>query len=390
MSFSKIDSFACHDWEKVKVTEMGHVTEVLYMAFKNDIPRILKLDKDHYVVIGPDGDITGEVKEFQHFENRASSANSLRQTFRKLRNIINSNVVDVDRVRFFTLTYAQPDGQPMTDAERLYHDFERFHKRFKRYLKGQGVVQPEYINVVEPQASGAWHCHVLYIWPDGEVPYLPNALIREMWGQGFVTVRALRDKLGRACDNVGAYLTAYLGDLAIQEAMDINMDITAFEVKEVPDEEVGERKSKYFLKGARLFLYPPGMNIFRCSRGVKRPVEEFETWGKAKEKASAATLTFSSHLHLGFEKGRVNVISKRYYNNAVQGRQAVTDGIRYDVETGEVLDDERAVHSWDVAPLVDETQRWINRNIRDLKPWEVDDLPWPVDYDKLAEDAGER
>lgn len=59
MSFSKIDSFACHDWEKVKVTEMGHVTEVLYMAFKNDIPRILKLDKDHYVVIGPDGDITG-------------------------------------------------------------------------------------------------------------------------------------------------------------------------------------------------------------------------------------------------------------------------------------------------------------------------------------------
>ena len=60
MSFSKIDSFACHDWEKVKVTEMGHVTEVLYMAFKNDIPRILKLDKDHYVVIGPDGDIRDE------------------------------------------------------------------------------------------------------------------------------------------------------------------------------------------------------------------------------------------------------------------------------------------------------------------------------------------
>lgn len=378
----KIPSFSCRDWNTVKVTEMGNVTEVLYMAFKNDIPRILKLDKDHYVVVGPDGNICGEVKEFNHFANRADSANSLRQTFRKLRNLINANCADVDRVRFVTLTYAQPDGQPMRDTQRLYHDFDLMRKRLARWCKKSGVVTPEYINVVEPQASGSWHCHVLYIWPD-KAPYLPNELVAKMWGQGFVTVRALRDKLGRACDNVGAYLTAYLGDLAIDEALSVNMDITQFEVKEIDIEEGG--KSKYYLKGARLYLYPPGMQIYRCSRGVSRPVENFDTWGNAKEKVSAATLTFASHLRLGVKDGRVNVISKRYYNTAVEGRQGVIDGYRYDLDTGEVIDDESSYHGADLAPVVDPDQRWINQRIRDLTPDEIDALPWPVDCGTLAE-----
>lgn len=356
MAVEHISSFPIGDVDKVKVTEMGHVVEVLYLSFRNSKASIRKLDKDHYIIIGPDGEQIGDVKEFNHFENRAASVNSLRQTFRALRNLINSNVTDVDNVRFITLTYRQDNGEPMTDSVRLLKDFERFNKKFRRYCEKQGLGRPEYINVVEPQGSGAWHCHVLFLWQE-KAPYLPNALIREMWGQGFVTVRSLRDKLGRACDNVGAYLTAYLGDLDIESAVRERMDITHFEVKTVSDDEEGE--DKYFLKGARLYLYPPGMNIFRASRGVKRPIEEELLYNHAKEKVSAATLTFQTNMRVKCN-GKSLTVSKRYYNTSITGRQGISEGMRYDLETGEVLEELLKV----LPERAPEEQRRLARSVR--------------------------
>lgn len=338
MAVSKTDLIQISECEVVKMTEMGFVTELLYMSFRNDVPRIRKLDADHYIVLGPDGNQVGEVKEFTHWENRASSVNSLRKTFRTLRNTINANVTDVENVRFLTLTYRQEDGVPMTDTKRLYKDFVHFHKRFKRFCDKQNIPSPEYINVVEPQGSGAWHCHVLYFFQE-KAPYLPNELIREMWGQGWVTVRALKNKLGKGCDNVGAYLTAYLGDLDLKSAVDAHIDITQFECKEVETMEEGERRSKYFLKGARLPLYPPGMNIFRCSWGVKRPVETVMDYPDAKEKVSASTLTFQSNLCIEMD-GKKRYLSKRYYNSETPSSQEIQqDGrLRVDLKTGEVLE----------------------------------------------------
>ena len=89
---------------------MGNVIEVLYMSFMNTKVRIRKLDKDHYILVDEDGNEIGDVKEFQHFESRADSVSDLRQTFRRLRAVINAT--DIDLVRFVTLTYAQPDGEP--------------------------------------------------------------------------------------------------------------------------------------------------------------------------------------------------------------------------------------------------------------------------------------
>lgn len=338
VAVDKVAPRLIYNTDSVKVTEMGFVTELMYSSFHNDIPRIRKLDTDHYIVLGPDGNQVGDVREFNHFENRASSVNSLRQTFRKLRNVINANVTDVDLVRFITLTYRQDDGVPMTDTYRLYRDFEHFNKRFQRWCAKNEHGRPEYINVVEPQGSGAWHCHVLFFW-DKKAPYLPNELIRETWGQGWVTVRALKSQLGKECTNVGAYLTAYLGDLDLQSAIDARMDVTKFECKEVVTEQEGERRSKYFLKGARLFLYPPGMSIFRCSRGVKRPVETEMPYSQAKEKVSAATLTFQSNLLIQVD-GKSKYLTKRYYNTAVPSSQEIQkDGLlRVDTATGEVLE----------------------------------------------------
>ena len=373
MAFDRLPSIPLGDYDRVKVTEMGNVVELLYMSFKNDLPRIRKLDKDHYIVINERGEQVGEVREFNHFENRADSVNSLRQTFRKIRNTINANVINIDSVRFITLTYRQDSGEPMTDPKRLYKDFEHFMKRFSRYCEKQGIDRPEYINVVEPQGSGAWHCHVLYFW-EKKSPYLPNDLIREMWGQGFVTVRSLRNQVGNACDNVGAYLTAYLGDLDLQSAVDARMDITKFEVKTVETESEGEKESKYFLKGARLYLYPPGMSIFRCSRGVKRPVETEGIYQAAKRKVSDATLTFQTNLRVGFEDGKTNTISKRYYNTTVKNRQGVSCGYRYSLETGEVLEDVSGIKRMSETSDQGGFLRWAGYvPIPSIGP----DCPWP-------------
>lgn len=349
MAVDRISSFAIADNNIVKLTEMGHVTELLYMSHRNSFQRILKLDKDHYVVLGPDGQPASDVKEFIHWESRAASANSLRKTFRRLRNIINANVIDVDFCRFVTLTYRQDDG-PMRDSDRLYHDFDRYNKRFKRWCIKNGYDIPEYINTVEPQGSGAWHCHVLYFWPS-KAPYLPPDVMADLWGQGFVTVRALRSQLGKSCDNVGAYLTAYLGDLDIESAVQASMDVTLYEVKEVQDEQ--EHKSKYYLKGARLYLYPPGMSIYRCSRGIKRPVETDMSYENAKRKVSGSALTFQSNLRIQLEGGVSNTISKRYYNSSVGSCQSVISGFRVDDSTGEILEDVEAGRYCPEMPVVD-------------------------------------
>ena len=365
----RFGNFAIPDNQTVKVTEMGNVIELMYMSFANTKVRIRKLDKDHYILVDEYGNEIGDVKEFQHYESRADSVVNLRETFRRLRAIINANVTDIDLVRFVTLTYAQPDGEPMTDPDRLYHDFERFFKRLRRWLEKQGYDRPEYINVVEPQGSGAWHCHVLMFW-DEKAPYLPNDKVREMWGQGFVTIKSLRNHIGKACDNVGAYLTAYLGDLDIESALTERMDITQFTVKE------GE-KGKKFLKGARLWLYPPGMSIYRCSRGVKRPVETKCSYEEAKRKVSAATLTFQSNLRVDLGN-KSNTISKRYYNTAVKSSQVVEDGFRIDSDTGEVLE------FLDSSKVPDESKPdrkvlrhvLLTKNLRPLTEREKRECPW--------------
>jgi len=367
---SKVDTIAISDHQTVKVTEMGNVIELLYVSFANTQVRIRKLDKDHYILVDPSGNEIGDVKEFNHYESRADSVINLRETFRRLRALINANVTDIDLVRFVTLTYAQPDGEPMTDPVRLYHDFERFNKRFRRWLEKQGYERPEYINVVEPQGSGAWHCHVLFFW-NKKAPFLPNANIREIWGQGFVTIKSLRNHIGKACDNVGAYLTAYLGDLEVEAALEARMDITKFQVKE------GEMGKK-FLKGARLWLYPPGMSIYRCSRGVKRPIETKCSYEEAKRKVSAATLTFQSNLRVDLGD-KSNIISKRYYNTVTKSSQVVTDRFRYDSDTGEVLEvlDSKLL-SDESKSSETKTQAWIRRNARPLTPEERLECPWPV------------
>lgn len=315
MEFIKLDGYKVERNDIVKVTSMGNVTELLYMKRKNNECPIKMIDKDHYIVIS---DESGEVRECKHIENRSEDESNIRRTMRTLRNLINANITDEENCRFVTLTYSEN----MTDEKRLKSDLMNFNVRLRSVVGNY-----EYIAVREPQGRGAWHFHVILIFPK-KAPFLSSKLIDSCWKKGFVTTTRLDN-----VDNVGAYLTAYLCDVELNEAQEYGLikDKDQIVTKDVlvnvdaGDETSGDLndararaviEKKQFVKGARLCLYPPNMNLYTCSKGIKKPIAEYMTEKNAQKKISSAKLTFSSAIQLidsnsSFE----NIIYKRYYNS---------------------------------------------------------------------------
>lgn len=242
------------DDDLVTVTKMNHIVEVQHMQKMNRQAHIEKLDKYRYVDLA-----TGEIKEFKLSENRAENFNSLRQTFKKLRYLINNNFSGSKNELHVILTYAEN----MTDTERLYKDFKRFMTRLRR--KYENISSIDYISVVEPQQRGAWHCHVLMRFNDLKSIYIKNKDLADLWGQGFVQIKSLKD-----VDNIGAYLSAYLTDIELNDSNVIAAAKNKMEIKTVDVEGV----SKKYIKGGRLPLYPSGMNLYRKSKGIKFPERE--------------------------------------------------------------------------------------------------------------------
>ena len=198
----------------------------------------------------------------------------------------------------------------MRDTVRLCKDFEHYIKRLHRRY---GAF--EYIVAMEPQGSGSWHAHVILLFP-GLAPFIPNDEMANLWGQGFTCTRKLDD-----VDNVGAYLTAYLADMEFMEFFSsYDSDVVPlskhFEIKEaLVEDETGQKVPKRYVKGGRLFFYPPKFNLFRCSRGCKRPDISYMTEESAQKKVGSATPTFAFTVSIiDEETGFENEISHRFYN----------------------------------------------------------------------------
>lgn len=279
----------------VTVTKMGHLVEVQYLEKENKRSNILKLNKDEYLVLD-----TGEIKEYNHIENRSQSENSLRQTFKKLRYLINNNFRGNDNELFVTLTYAEN----MQDPERLYKDVEKFIKKLRYKFKDKTTI--DYINVVEPQGRGAWHCHVLLRFNDLDDIYIPNDEVREMWGNGFVTVKSLNN-----VDNIGAYVSAYLADIELNDKTDLET------VNRLLNEERKAVKfidGKKYIKGGRLHLYPPGMKLYRTSRGIKKPNRVRMKYEDLKKEVVGSAKPHYSRVYKIDEENFKNTVIHEQYN----------------------------------------------------------------------------
>jgi len=304
----------------IKCTECGDITEFVLLARSPAPIPVKRLSKDYFQIIGDD---TGEVFEYQHSTDKSGSVASVRRTLSNLRAIINTNCVNAEFLRWVTLTYAEN----MTDPKQLKEDIKNFRARFRRYCKRNNLPMPETITVIEPQGRGAWHAHEIWIY-QSKAPYIDNnAVLAPLWGHGFTKIKAVH-----GVDNLGAYFSAYLADIPLDEFQREEGDKSIYTVKynEVSDDEGGEPTKKAFVKGARLRLYPSEMNIYRCSRGIRMPVVSQLTYSEyEKKKASVGSLTFSHASVIvadsansvgsasvgGSSDGRiVNKISHEYYN----------------------------------------------------------------------------
>lgn len=199
------------------------------------------IDADHYIDLK-----TGEIKEAEHSVTRGDkmSVHQLRRSFREMRGIINTNFkgkYGEGNETLITLTY----HENMQDPQRLYYDLQKFMLKLKYH-----VGNIKYVTAVEPQGRGAWHAHILcqQLEP-GELA--DKKLIAQLWQHGIIIdVENLRE-----CDNVGAYLTAYLSNTP--------------EDAKANGAEVG----KAVKKGNRLHMYPRGMHVYRASRNCQKPVK---------------------------------------------------------------------------------------------------------------------
>lgn len=220
------------------------------------IPVMQKLNRDEMV-----NRVTGEITEIHHITSRADPQNyrSLKSTFKRLKRLIGTNFYGGHSELWITLTYKD---SPMKDPDRLYKDFKRMMRRLRKMI-GKYLA---YIVVIEPQASGSLHAHLLLKTIDGSKLYIANKDLRKAWGQGFVNVKRLSD-----ADNVSSYVMAYVSDV----------DLNNLE----GDFNKSTKTPKKIVKGGRLSLYPIGMQIYRRSRqGIKEPIKIKGVKKKIKEK----------------------------------------------------------------------------------------------------------
>ena len=180
---------------------------------------------------------TGEIHDMDTSNTtRFDNLKTVKQTMKKLRRLVAHNFTGGVSQLWITLTYKVH----ITDPDIVYKDFKIFIRRVRKIY---GHI--EYIAVIEPQTSGRWHLHVL-MKSDSPL-FIPNSELAHFWRKGFTKTKRLK-----RADKIGNYLIAYLSNLQISDE---------------------SSNSKATAKGARLYMYPKGLRIYRTSRGIEKPLE---------------------------------------------------------------------------------------------------------------------
>lgn len=269
--------------------ETGNVIEIKSFLHKPFISPVKRQGADFYIY----DDETGEVKctgdkgdylntnTFEVFKENAEnkmqvSRSSLYRTFSAIKDIYRCNC-EKDKTLLIVLTYDQKlitrNERGIQNKKEVYEDFHKFVKRFDYYLKTQlGIDHWEYIDVVEPQRKGVFHHHFTVFF-DNRAPWIPKEKLAQLWGKGFVFI----DFLEQDVDDYGAYYCAYLTDIELDEALELPKELKEdafgpdWYMKKIAVEVDSKKGKKSVIKGGRMWMYDAGMDIYRCSRGIKRP-----------------------------------------------------------------------------------------------------------------------
>jgi len=173
----------------------------------------------------------------------------------------------------------------------------------------RNVSSMDYIYCIEPQARGAFHAHCVLIFDAKKAPFIPNADMAKLWRHGFTSTQSLK-----SIKNPGAYLSAYLCDMEVAQAA--RLGISGDAVKEVETlDENGEPVKKSVVKGARLKLMPKNVRLFRCSRGIKRPIVRKCTEHEAMQIVGDAPLVYEKTVYISDSEGKfINSINYRTFD----------------------------------------------------------------------------
>lgn len=269
----KIEGFAIPSSSIVKLVICGNIFRVLYSSIiSNNLENYKKISKNEILDLR-----SGEIIQFENSNTRKDNVVSLKRTITRLRDLINCNFLGADNELFITLTYKEN----MTDYKKLYKDFDIFFKKLKYRFKDTEFC---YISAIEPQKRGAWHIHLLLKALNKDYLFIENSIIAELWGNGFCKTIRIEE-----VDNVGAYLCSYLTDL-------------------LDDDGKGKKK------GARLHLYPAGINIYRCSRNCRRPTEEKVIYKELADCSCFKTYEACYEVYDKEKERRCNIVKKEFYN----------------------------------------------------------------------------
>ena len=273
--------------EIIKVFEGNGIVEVESMQKAPfSLNRFVRLSKTEYV-----DKETGEIKKYNTTKTRNQNPNELRKSFKLLRRLINYNFCGRNNEKHITLTY----GELIQDYKQVNKDFRQWWRVIKRYFPNL-----EYICVMEYQARGSIHLHILVKDISNENLPLEQTLLDKTWTKGFSEVTEIKSN-----SNLGAYFSARFTDI------DLNEDIQ------------NENTSKLILKGARLKFYKTGQKIFTTSRGIVRNKGHTVTQEELEEITKGAKMVYADSKVISKinDKGKeivVNTITYQQFNKNVK------------------------------------------------------------------------
>lgn len=276
------------DGVTVQVKKMHNIYEVRSIGrLSKALLKFKRLSKNHYCDLE-----TGELLYYKHAENRSQSMQALKRSFARIRDLINNNFKGGDSEAHIILTYAEN----MRDTKRLYHDFKNFWLRFKRSYGSDY----DYITVIEPQGRGAWHHHLLIRNNLGNKIWFDLEALSRLWGHGFIFARNLKN-----VDNIGAYLSAYLTDLDVEDDDEIGQAV----IKKTVD-----GKEKKIVKGGRLCYYPPGINLYRKSKGIIYPEVVDMLAKEIKKELAGVQARYKKRIVISKDDKILNFVQYESYN----------------------------------------------------------------------------
>ena len=189
---------------------------------------------------------TGEVVEETKYIKRGDCLYYLLQSNLRLQDLIKENTIDTDHILLITLTYAES----ALNIKKVNEDFKVFMKWLRRNITEFGEI--EYISTIElNDKKTSYHIHAILFFNESakKVKIDKETIKNKAWQKGFSRITA--PKRNR---DVYFYLTPHLSN------------------------EVNDKNSHMHKKALLQMELPAGQNLYRCSKGIKKPTIHTDTY----------------------------------------------------------------------------------------------------------------